>query len=538
MSQVPNSRLPIFSKLQTSISLALFRQEADEPQYQALDSMSNEAARFSRLSEYASDVIRIFRELELAKSLIEVLPPDEFFSTHDSTKEDYVMYHQGHFLDLVHQMKDKLIHLVDGLVHEPPFTEKEHADSNVLAEDDKVKVISGLSGLLKVWTQVPEAKHGIAVILRRRTQYHHFRNRLHLNSDFQDIKLFRTMQQESAQQILSDEGKKLIAEKGKAGFEKWHSEVLRRLGETTKEVQENIEAIATALLGNTPLPTLETEGKEIFDKYFASSESLKIKKVASSEHYKETLFYPIIKTIETVLPLLLGESLLSIYLIGSTTRGDAVRGLSDVNIVVVVRDSAEKVLPIIQKLIDGLATRTGEEIHLHTHNESTFKSNSQKSIRFTCHADGLLLHGTDLIGEEKFPKPGLELVCLFKDSAREIIKGIVAEVNKTPAPKQTEVTKLGRAAAKIGLRIMYWAVLADTARYERSAKGMRDAIDGKYPENKKMTDIFYGLVSGTGTVDLQNLKNLLSGFEDDSSLGKLMKQFDEKCTQLSKRKKH
>jgi hypothetical protein len=529
--------LPFFEKLQTSISIALFKQQSEEPQYEALDSFTDESARFSRLSEYATDILRIFRELQLVKSLVVNLPQDDFFTQHDSTKEDYVMYHQGHFLDLVHQLKDKLTHFVHGIVHKPPFIEKKKVNPLTLAEKEEVKIISGLPELLRIWSQAPEAEHAIASTLRRRTNYHHFRNRLHLSSDFLDVKLFRTMQHENVQKILTAEGKKRIEEKGRTGFEKWHSDVERRIGETLEEVRVNIEKISETLLEKLELPNMEKDGKEIFEKYFAMSEQLKIKSIANND-YKKTPFYPGIATIEKFLPLYLKENLVSLYLTGSTTRGDAVYGLSDINIVVVIRDEATMRITGIKDLIEVIASRTGENIHYDLYTMSEFKKDEQRLLRFICQTDGLLICGVGSVDDEKFPKPGLELVCLFKKNAKKIIDSVLERVSQTPPPDQDEVSVLGRIVAKVGLRAMYWAVLADTAKYERSINGMYKAILQQFPDSKRMTDIFYGVASGDGTVDLENLKNILTGFETDSSLGGLLAQLDEKCEQLKNRKEY
>jgi hypothetical protein len=528
-----DTELPSFTKLQNAILLAVFKQKSAEPQYQALDSLTEESDRFSRLSEYAIDILRIFRELKLARSLVGRLPPETFFVEHKSPAEDYVMYHQGHFLDLVHQLKDKLTHLVRGLLHEPPFEESD-PDPLSLARSKKAADVPGLPDLLLVWTQTPESKHGIAVVLRRRTQYHHFRNRLHLTDAFQDIKLSRAMQKEQTKAMLSEEGQKFVEEKGRAGFDRWHSDLQKKMDKTIYEIQTNIESIGGAMLAHVPLPSPETDTSEIFQKYLAMTESLRIKNVANTE-YKQTLFYPIIKTVETSLPLVLGENLLSLYLVGSTSRGDAVRGRSDVNFVLVVRDEMDWLLPIVQELLRGLQRRTSEDIHCTAVSESAFKQN--RLLRFTCKTDGLLLRGVDLVGDESFPKPGLELVCMFKENFRAQIDLARKRAFRTPPPNQGEVTFLGRHVAKLGLRLMYWAALADTAKYERNFPGMFRVIQETHPKNKTVTDIFFKLVNDDATVNLESLHHLFEAFDEQIALGSLLDQLDEKCEGLAEQQK-
>lgn len=445
------------------------------------------------------------------------------------------MYHYGHFLDLVHQMKDKLTRLAKGLTSPPPFHEPKKANPLSLAAREEVKNIPGLPGLLQVWTEAPDKEHNIAVMLRRRTQYHHFRNRLNLNKDFLDIKLFRTMQQESAQKILSEEGKKLIEERGTKGFENWHANVERGITSTIEDVRNNLESVSPVLSIAIPLPALEKDGAKIFDDYFRMTESLKIKPMASKEHYEQGVFYPIIKTFETLLPLTFGGSFVSLYLVGSTTRGDAVPGISDINFVLVLRDEAGILTPTVHRLAEKVRENFGVQTEFIIKTITEFKASDATLLRFTCRMDGLLLTGVDLIGEEKFPKPGLGLTCLFKTRIKKDIEKVNFALSEDPPPSQEKVSELGKVAAEAGMRLMFGAAMADTARYERSFKGMYDVILQKYPENKKMTDIFFGVATGDGTVDLKNLRDLMSLFEIDSPLGKLLAQLDEKCEKLRQR---
>jgi hypothetical protein len=531
--QKPNHRLPEFIKLQTSITLALFKQQTEQPEYEALNSHTPLSDRFSRLSEYATDIVRIFRELELARSLAIKLPADSFFVEYESTREDYVMYHYGHFLDLIHQAKDKITRLTQGLTSPAPFKEPKKANPLTLASKEEIKRISGLPELLEVWTDEKDKKHSIAVALRRRTQYHHFRNRLHLNTDFLDIKLFRTMQQPEAQKMLSEEGKKLIEDKGNVGFEKWHADVAGRMENTIGDTQKNIESVAQILNESLGLPVLEDDAGIIFDSYFKMKESLDIKSVASLEHYNKTIFYPVIKSFEDLLPVTFGENLVSLYLVGSTTRGEAVIGKSDINFVMIMRDNVGFVLPVVQRLAEKIKEAIGVDVEWQVKTVMEFKNESEDLLRFICKTDGLLLKGVDSIGEESFPKPSLALTCLFKQKIKKDIDEVREHLSQDTVLSQDQVSALARRIAKAALRLMFSAVMADTAKYERSFVGMHKLVMEKYPENKYLTDIFFGLAEGSATVDIENLQNLMTGFDDDSSLGALVKQLDEKCCQLA-----
>lgn len=524
---------PKINQLRTSIALALLKQQTKEPQYEALGSWSSETARISETSEYAGDILRVLQELELSISLASNLPSDDFFLAHKTTKEDFVMYHLGHYLDLVHQLKDKVVHFVDGSFADSSYKEKKYAKVHRLLNQDKVQKVPRLVELLKMW-QETYSDNEITKTLRKRSNYHHFRNRLLLNRDFLDIKFSRTMQEEPVQQILSEKGKVLAKEKGEKGFQKWHAEFLKNMTETLEIIKQNIEEMADLVTTNLSLPLAEKDGLVISEQYFKMEESLKIKNVAGTS-FEKTAFNPIIQTIKTGLTTFFKNTISSIYLVGSTTRGDAIRGVSDVNVIVVVDDKNKILVPVINRMLVEIPRITGEKVSGLALSLGQLKGEDQKRLRFICKTDGLVIHGVDQLEEETFPKPGLGLVCLFNQGIKDRIARVRDLIENNPNLPQEEVSDLARSVAKVVLRLMFGAVMADTARYERNFSKMYEAVLEKYPQNKSVTDLIYKLVIGEGTVDFQNLKNLLTGFDDGSCFGELLKDLEKKCEGLKEK---
>lgn len=113
-----------FQKLRTSNLVSVFKQETDEPLSIAEEGLSDELARLNRVSGLSGEIERVQKEMDLAMSFVNK-NSDELLadSAQNYSPDEYLLYHYGAFLNLVHQMKDKILHLCDGMTTVGSFKE-------------------------------------------------------------------------------------------------------------------------------------------------------------------------------------------------------------------------------------------------------------------------------------------------------------------------------------------------------------------------------------------------------------------------------
>lgn len=267
--KLPETKLDV---LHAQIVLAFAQQRTREPGLRAIGLMGHESGRWGAASRYTLEIQRILRELSMAIEFIERIAftaPEHgaFFPS-----EDGVMYHQGHALDLVHQLKDKVARLVDALTMINRLTKK--ASITNLLKKPRVSELPGLADVLREWE---EAHHGgIATALHLRTQYHHFQNNLSLHDKYLSLKTTRLLQQPEIQNVLTKAGKHWVCRRGEQDFRDWRDDILRKLRSTRDLVQKNIEKVAQALSVNTGLPNIENDGMRIIQDELRAQKSLNL----------------------------------------------------------------------------------------------------------------------------------------------------------------------------------------------------------------------------------------------------------------------
>ena len=97
-------------KLKAGTLFRSIQKENSEPENIALGQVSKELAFLQRQSQYVNEIERVLKELKLTVSLIRNSKGGEV--PEEVSRQELLAYHQGNFLTLVHQMKDKIIQLV------------------------------------------------------------------------------------------------------------------------------------------------------------------------------------------------------------------------------------------------------------------------------------------------------------------------------------------------------------------------------------------------------------------------------------------
>jgi len=513
-----------FKKIRVMISLALIEQETKEPQLQAINMVSYECERISVVLQYLIDIERILKELRLSLSFICETTDESFLKKYSTTSEDYIMYHQGYSLDLIHQLKDKLGHFVDGITTQGKFQERKHFNILKLANEEKISKIAGLVELLQEWSQ--EGNRGIGVALRKRTQYHHFRNRLSLHEKYLDIKFARIFEQSKG--LLTKKGIKMIEDRGKQGMADWHADVIEKLESTIRLIEKNIENVSKALSEGLDLPNIEKEGEKILQGYFRMNESLRIKNVARGKIIPP--FLVIIREIVSAFREIQKGNLLSLYLVG-----DAHPNHSDINLIVVTEKEDSSLFYETQDFITRIYRDSGIATTLDIVTKGDFFNDENAKLRFICKTDGLLLIGDDLIRSEKTLKPGIRLAFLLNKDAKNKFRLIKNYLDKNPNLPQQKISKIAKDLSKMYIRVLFAEAMSNKAIYKRNIIKMADEIIKNHPESAKAIRLTQKIATGEATVDRKSLKNLVAAFED--KLIPLLKQIESKNKELDDVKK-
>ncbi len=496
-----------FEQLKSGLLIALFEQLAKEPANHVVNRISNKARFLQRRSEYAQDVSRVLEELRLTMSLMERLPGTLQLSEFQTREEDVLVYFQGIFFDLTHQLKDKLLQLVNLLtedrIPDRPNNENDIRLSHLLGRKNEKLTAFGIKQLLQVWNQ--DSSSGIGVVLRKRVPYHHRVSSLRLKESFQRVKFAGLIQQSPFESFLSDEGKEELERLEKDSRERLKHDVLEKAKKTVQEIESNLDSISKALLTHMCLGVTEEKIKETLEAFTLMLKSLGIKNLASLGKVSRMLRVELDQATNRI-ETLFKDNLDALYLVGSLGRNEYVEGVSDINLYVVTVDAN-----------GSQHVNLDDKFNLLQFSKESFSSEEARKYRFICWADGVLIAGRDLVGAEQFPKPGLDLALLlngdFTDEVNEWEKWIRDNRDATA----TQICKKSRVVAKRMIDFMYGVVMANKPNFTSSRNERIERINEMFPgRNTRVVGLLSRIVQhGVGTLD--DLRNMIEGFRQKAS---------------------
>lgn len=247
-----------FEELRKGLLFRCFKKKSEEPIKAAMGRVSIELCFFQRQSEYATEIPRVLEELNLTVSLIvEIKNKTDKELPASTNHQKLLLYYQGSFFNLVHQMKDKILQLVN-LMTEETVPEKPDRESDVSLRDLFHKKGERLSDLgircpLELWNQ-EDPDSPIAVVLRRRTTHHHKISRLGYNEDVQKLQLVETMETPQLRSLLTQYGMDWIARTKTESAKKLFCNVHSKTKKTLEIIQNNLNEIAEPLITHFKLP--------------------------------------------------------------------------------------------------------------------------------------------------------------------------------------------------------------------------------------------------------------------------------------------
>lgn len=468
-----------FRKLVTGLLFLDFKQTADEPEYEAIGRITRKHAVFQRRYQYAQDLERALTEAKLTSKFLSLVENGVATDERSFEPEELITYYDGIFLDHIHQIKDKVFRLIWWLLQDENTKNKVNEPDSIklksfLSYQDKLNKV-GIAELLQEWNQATNS--GVAVALRKRTQHHHFVSNLQLNSDFQKIKMSKNMLSLGSVSMLSDYGKRRMDEIGQESYEKWRTEITNKHSATLELVEKNISDISLKLINYYKIPTEPKKLAKIVNRYLEVQKRFDIENKAAIPKIPSDL-KDIINAFVEFNKQFFGQFFVSLYLVGSVSRGEFIPGSSDINIIVITNLDKHKDLP---KHEDPL-------LNIKFFTEAEFQAEEAKKYRFICWSDGVLLAGKEIkFDEREFPKPGTFLALLLNKGFIEELKAIKEKVKRLKNPNSKTLRRYTLKVVKIIMDFGFGVAMSNKPFYTVSRQEKILYIKEMFPSDQRRT---------------------------------------------------
>lgn len=472
-----------------------------QPWNHFMDCLPSGYSRWQIAYRYFCDIERILQEMKASISFVSAPPEDDFLKKHNVQSEDYVLYHQGYFLDLVHQLKDKLCQLVKSTtVVGGDYSEKQQKKLtlNKLLKDTFVSRIPNLKECLNDWDD-NNSNGVIAQALKKRTHYHHYNNPLTEIDSYSNVRSNRMFLTDNFKDLLSEAGKDMITKRIDTSYQIWQSDAVKKMKEIFDSVDSSIQAISKSLVVYFKFPQKNSRKiRKVMIRFVNLYDYYSIPRSNYTISSMDTIFQTAILFLKDKLERILGEELSAFYVTGSILRKEYIHDFSDVNFVLVLKSNNQDIINFINEYFHSEVMAGGIIVDLVIVSKINFYEKNFEKLRFICQTDGLLVTGEDLLREEKNKVASFKVSWLlnsdFKDFVHNI-KGKLQDQNCIYLEK-VEICKIIRDIAKHAFRLNFSMVTGNNLRYVSDFKNMRELSNFYYPENKKMCTYLYGILAG------------------------------------------
>lgn len=473
--ETPDTRSNL-EKLNSGLLMLTVKREMDEPEYQVLGRQTFTHHAIQSQHTYSSEIIRVLNELKLTTALLAEAEDRKEVEGVVFEPEEVITYYSGVFFDLVHQLKDKLFQLVAAMtidLNEPLKARYHDLSSKQIQkflEANKQKLTElGIYDLLAIWRKEDGP---IGITLYRRTQHHHFRSRLQLSQDFQQLKMSRIMLGSITSNQLTEYGRQRMTEIGQTSFKKLKDETTNKQRKTISAIEANLDSIANKLAENYKVPTDQLEQAKIGAAYTEHLGSLKVPANEASKTKIPSILNPMI---EGILKLAsdLGDRMVSVYLVGSVGRGEFTTGVSDINFYVITKDhkpiTFDSEMPVTLTVLS----------------ETDFLSPEHQKDRFIVWSDGVLLAGKEFTFSDKdFPKPGTILALLLNRDAIDRLEAMKTEIANLQSPTNLQLRLYGIKMARVMLDYAFGVAMANKPFYSASRKKKLEYAKETFPNDR------------------------------------------------------
>lgn len=490
-------------KLNTGLLTQYFHRQIKESRYTVLDRITFGHKVLQERHSYSAEVQRVIDELHLTTALITQVGIDDEPEVNGKKihGEELINYYTGNFYGLVHQAKDKILRLIDLMEADDetkkPFkhTKKINPADIIQKHEEAVDKI-GIRDLINEWTQ--DSKTPMAVILKRRTKHEHFTSNIKLNTDYQNLKLSRNMLEPAAAVAFNAAGIEYMTKLGQDSFAKLRQDIIDKQTHALGIISDNINNIAEKLSEYYKIPTSYEEQAKLSMEWTDYLASLEIKNEASLDKFasnNKAITLDQLKTLATTL----GDSLVSLYGVGSVFRDEFNPGSSDLNLIAIAKK-------------DNLTYDDTMPVTFHVISQDDFLTEKFKKERFIIFSDGVLIHGkAQEIKKSEFPKPGSQLAYLLNKGSIERLEDFKNQIESNKPMSQLELRLLELKAVKIMLDMIFGVAMANEPVYTASRKLKIEHIKQTFP-NQNLTLTLENLYTSGATVKREDFGKVLEIF--------------------------
>jgi hypothetical protein len=510
--------LSYLKKLEMALMVRFYDEEMNDTRYYVLGRKSSSVRFSERKWEYVIEINKVIEQMEITYFMLEHL-----ILVSDSARKrgwretELIPYYQGVFLSLLHRLKEKIFQIVN-LLHTDNVPKNPSREKTIKLKALK-EIISSqntdLFSLLDVWDAYnQDNKSGIKIALLKRTDYQHYVDKFYLDKNLVDLKSARTMLNPNLQGKLSENGINLLLQKEKKSSELLQKEALRKMSKTLIEAKKNVESIAKNLIKACSLNVTTEEFQSIVEKMTKRDNSLKIVNKTSNSKNVIAMRKILEREIEK-LERKFGKLVEAIYFVGSLPRGDYNKLFSDINFVIVKKDSCSIPNSIFPE-------KPSFNVKFFKKSEFFSEENHAKKYRFICWADGICLFGNNLINGREFPQPGLDLALLLNYDIFEEIKKYNQWLENSQNAASVEIGKMSKTVAKRYVDILFAIAMTNEPFYTSNRLERLEWIDKVFPENVGFTKNLRGILFSLGIEDFETLKILVESLEEEA--GKNVRQ--------------
>lgn len=489
-------------KLKEGIFLRYSETELDFPGYHAMRSIPTEMQSIQDQWRYASEILRVLSELELTLWVLENrIPSDEDTKDIPHNPEDFVIYYQGAFLELAHQLRDKILEFVALLLDVKGRKSKEGSESFinrliVAAQTKNIPIIDEL----KAWSDTQPERTGLITAIAMRTSHHHHVSGLGAHSGFLDAKVSRAFGGPATQAMLTPYGKERMAAMGKEGFDSLLATAKKNGKATMEEIKSSVNALAEKLVAHFSLEVSPEKLAQFASKQEAFAQKIKVKNDCKIENIPTGL-QRIPQDIQGLMAIS-GDSITSVYLTGSLPRGNFHPEFSDINFVFVVEKEEFK------KAVEEpfLARNALFSTQVFTKKEFVDQENLlAKKYRFICKNDGILLAGQNLIGDERFPNPSGELAWILNHDFVQKIEEVESWIQTHKDASRSLIGRMSKKVAKLSVDIGFAVAMTNDPQYAHDRMTRIEIVNNTIPTNKVMMDTLKKILMSGGFGDMESL---------------------------------
>lgn len=428
-------------------------------------------------NEYAMELERVLDELKLTTALLSAVEAGKEVENKTHEPEELINYYSGVFFDLVHQIKDKLVRLVELILRPGPHRTK-YKDLKSVSVADLLKrhetliEAIGIRTLLEEWKD--EGEGALNVVLRHRTQHHHNLSRLQYDKKFLDVRMSKILRTPQYSSLFTEEGRRKIEEQGQRGLETLKADALAKQRSTIQTVEQSLNAIADRLILHFKIPTDVADLVQTIMAYSGTLAAQEVRNETSATKLQFDVAHLKAELSACAKRLGCEDQILSVYLVGSAARGELTRTRLQIDLYVLTRDVT-------------IETACGPEIQMHVLGQADFASEKHKKDRFLCWSDGLVILGDPCkFNSREFPPPGVLLAILLNENAEAELDACKLEVSKLRDDQFDALRGSSLRVAKLGLDFLFGLAMSVKPFYSSSRARRVEHIKATLPTDLRI----------------------------------------------------